>query len=162
MSPGRGAFRLSGLSESTQPLRDTVDHFLLVLVAIEVRVFNDPDLSAAGIKTGVYPADCFGYDAAHDVWVCPANQVLMRQVTAPGATGRPSKHRYLAAPPTARPVRKAIVDPVFSQFKENRGFTTLRLRGLALATGEYLLACLAHNRGKLLRAEALAPARIPA
>jgi transposase len=162
------------------------------------------DPAAAGSKAGVYPADCFGYDAAHDVWVCPADKVLVRQVTAPGASGRPSKHRYLADPadcaacplrarclkpgeerrvlvaqrcrptgamrfklrqPDARrryARRKAIVEPVFGQLKENRGLTALSLRGLALATGEYLLACLAHNLGKLLRAEALAPARIRA
>ena len=47
--------------------------------------------------------------------------------------------------------RKAIVEPVFGQLKEARGFTTLSLRGLARAAGEYLLACLAHNLGKLLR-----------
>src|SRR5829696_8459138 len=47
--------------------------------------------------------------------------------------------------------RKAIVEPVFGQLKEARGFTTLSLRGLAHAAGEYLLACLAHNLGKLLR-----------
>ena len=47
--------------------------------------------------------------------------------------------------------RKAIVEPVFGQLKEDRGFTTLSLRGLALARAEYLLACLAHNLGKLLR-----------
>jgi transposase len=47
--------------------------------------------------------------------------------------------------------RKTIVEPVFGQLKENRGFTGVSLRGLALATGEYLLACLAHNLGKLLR-----------
>jgi transposase len=47
--------------------------------------------------------------------------------------------------------RKAIVEPVFGQLKEARGFATLSLRGLARAAGEYLLACLAHNLGKLLR-----------
>jgi transposase len=47
--------------------------------------------------------------------------------------------------------RKAIVEPVFGQLKEARGFTTLSLRGLAQAAGEYLLACLAHNLGKLVR-----------
>jgi transposase len=47
--------------------------------------------------------------------------------------------------------RKTIVEPVFGQLKEARGFTTLSLRGLARAAGEYLLACLAHNLGKLLR-----------
>ena len=47
--------------------------------------------------------------------------------------------------------RKTIVEPVFGQLKEARGITTLSLRGLAYAAGEYLLACLAHNLGKLLR-----------
>jgi len=47
--------------------------------------------------------------------------------------------------------RKTIVEPVFGQLKEARGFTALSLRGLASAAGEYLLACLAHNLGKLLR-----------
>ena len=151
------------------------------------------DPAAAGSKTGLYPADCFGYDAARDVWLCPANKLLLRQVTAPGARGRPSKHRYLADPADCAPCplrarclkpgevrrvlvaqrcratgamrfklrqpearrryarRKVIVEPVFGQLKEDRGFTTLSLRGLALAAGESLLACLAHNLGKLLR-----------
>jgi transposase len=56
--------------------------------------------------------------------------------------------------------RKAVVEPVFGQLKEARGLTTLSLRGLALATGEYLLACLAHNLGKLLRVCALPTARV--
>lgn len=47
--------------------------------------------------------------------------------------------------------RKVIVEPVFGQLKENRAFTALSLRGLTLAVGEFLLACLAHNLGKLLR-----------
>lgn len=47
--------------------------------------------------------------------------------------------------------RKVIVEPVFGQLKEDRGFTTLSLRGLVLAKAEYLLACLAHNFGKLVR-----------
>jgi len=55
--------------------------------------------------------------------------------------------------------RKAIVEPVFGQLKEARGFSTLSLRGLAHAAGEYLLACLAHNPGKLLRVCPLPAAR---
>jgi transposase len=158
------------------------------------------DPARAGSRTGVFPADGFGYDAERDVWICPADKLLARQVTPPGATGRPSKHRYLADPgdcaacplrarclkpgevrrvlvaqrcrptgamrfklrqPAARrryARRKAIVEPVFGQLKENRGFAALSLRGLALATGEYLLACLAHNLGKLLRTGAVSEA----
>jgi transposase len=47
--------------------------------------------------------------------------------------------------------RKAIIEPIFGQVKDDRGFTVLSLRGLMLAKAEYLLACLAHNLGKLLR-----------
>jgi transposase len=56
--------------------------------------------------------------------------------------------------------RKTIVEPVFGQLKAARGFTTLSLRGLARAAGEYLLACLAHNLGKLLRVCPLPSARM--
>ena len=44
--------------------------------------------------------------------------------------------------------------------KEAHGFTTLSLRGLARAAGEYLLACLAHNLGKLLPVCPLPAARL--
>ena len=56
--------------------------------------------------------------------------------------------------------RKAIVEPVFGQLKDARGFTSCSRRGLALATGEYRLAGLAHNRGKLLRICPLPVARV--
>jgi transposase len=159
------------------------------------------DPATAASRSDIWSAECFGYDVARDVWVCPADKLLVRQVTPPGATGRPSKHRYLAAPEDcaacplrarclkpgearrllvsqrSRPTgamrfklrqpdarrryarRKAIVEPVFGQLKDARGFTTLSLRGLARAAGEYLLACLAHNLGKLLRVCPLPGAR---
>jgi transposase len=150
----------------------------------------------------VYAIDRFGYDPARDVWVCPADKLLVRQITPPGATGRPGQHRYVAdaadcagcplrahclklgearrelnaqrsratgamrfklRQPGARrryARRKTIVEPVFGQLKDARGFTSFSLRGLALATGEYLLACLAHNLGKLLRVCALPTAQV--
>lgn len=144
-------------------------------------------------KAGVYAVDRFGYDPARDVWICPADKLLVLPARPHGGRGRPIKHRYQAdradcgacplrvrcltpgqdrrtleakdrratgalrhklRQPAARRCytqRKTIVEPVFGQLKENRGFTGVSLRGLALATGEYLLACLAHNLGKLLR-----------
>ena len=168
---------------------------------IDLLIAAGRDDPAARNKAGVWSADRFGYDAGRDVWACPADKLLARQVTPPGATGRPVQHRYLADPadcascplrarclkpgearrtldarrrrpagamrlklrrPDARrryARRKAIVEPVFGQLKHARGFDTLSLRGLALATGEYLLACLAHNLGKLLRVCPLPAAR---
>ena len=164
---------------------------------------DDPAAPGTAAPTAkVYAIDRFGYDAARDVWICPADTLLIRPAPVPGALGRRALHRYVAAPsdcaacphrpqclkpdeerrelnaqrsrstgamrfklrqPEARrryARRKTIVEPVFGQLKDARGFTSFSLRGLALATGEYLLACLAHNLGKLLRVCALPTAQV--
>ena len=161
------------------------------------------DPAAAGRKPGVYSVECFGYDVERDVWVCPADQLLLPQVPLPGERGRPSQHRYLADPvdcaacplrtqclkpgdqrrvldaqrrrqtgamrfklrqPAARrryARRKVIVEPVFGQLKRGPGLHHPQPARAGQATGGYLLACLAHNLGKLLRVCAL-PAMRPA
>src|SRR6266853_710169 len=47
--------------------------------------------------------------------------------------------------------RKVIVEPVFGQIKEARGFRRFLLRGLAKIRGAWRLVCLTHNRLKLWR-----------
>lgn len=47
--------------------------------------------------------------------------------------------------------RKAIVEPVFGQIKEARGFRRFSLRGLANVEAEWTLVCLTHNLLKLFR-----------
>jgi transposase len=47
--------------------------------------------------------------------------------------------------------RKTIVEPVFGQIKEARGFRRFLLRGLAKIRGEWRLVCLAHNLLKIWR-----------
>ena len=47
--------------------------------------------------------------------------------------------------------RKQIVEPVFGQIKETRGFRRFSLRGLANVTCEWDLICLTHNLLKLFR-----------
>ncbi len=47
--------------------------------------------------------------------------------------------------------RKAIVEPVFGQIKEARGFRRFRLRGQAKVTAEWHLVCAVHNLSKLFR-----------
>jgi len=55
--------------------------------------------------------------------------------------------------------RKAVVEPVFGQIKEARGFRRFSLRGLQLVSGEWQLVCLTHNLLKLFRSGArLVPA----
>jgi len=48
--------------------------------------------------------------------------------------------------------RKAIVEPVFGQIKDGRGFRRFSFRGKAKVTWEWLLICLTHNLLKLFRA----------
>ena len=50
--------------------------------------------------------------------------------------------------------RKAIVEPVFGQIKEARGFRRFSLRGLCPVEAEWQLVCLTHNLLKLFRAQA--------
>ena len=47
--------------------------------------------------------------------------------------------------------RKAIVEPVFGQIKEARGFRRFLLRGLNKIRGEWRLVCLTHNLLKIWR-----------
>jgi len=47
--------------------------------------------------------------------------------------------------------RKQIVEPVFGQIKESRGFRRFLLRGLENVSAEWDLICLTHNLLKLFR-----------
>jgi len=47
--------------------------------------------------------------------------------------------------------RKVIVEPVFGQIKEARGFRRFLLRGLDAIRGEWCLICLTHNLLKIWR-----------
>jgi len=47
--------------------------------------------------------------------------------------------------------RKAIVEPVFGQLKEARGFRRFNLRGKLKVAAEWQLVCAVHNLGKLFR-----------
>jgi hypothetical protein len=49
-------------------------------------------------------------------------------------------------------LRKQIVEPVFGQIKQARGFRQFLLRGIEKARAEWALICTAHNLTKLPRA----------
>jgi hypothetical protein len=49
-------------------------------------------------------------------------------------------------------LRKAIVEPVFGQIKDGRGFRRFSFRGATKVGAEWLLICLTHNLLKLFRA----------
>ena len=61
----------------------------------------------------------------------------------------------LTSAPAGRAIykmRKAIVEPIFGQIKEARGFRRFSFRGLERVSLEWDLICLTHNLLKLFRA----------
>jgi len=61
------------------------------------------------------------------------------------ATGRTPEGRALYAR------RQVIVEPVFGQIKEGRGFRRFRRRGVEKIRGAWRLVCVTHNLLKLWR-----------
>ena len=47
--------------------------------------------------------------------------------------------------------RKAIVEPVFGQIKQARGFRQFLLRGLEKVRAEWAMVCMTHNILKMYR-----------
>ena len=54
-------------------------------------------------------------------------------------------------------MRKAIVEPVFGQIKEVRGFRRFSFRGREKVRAEWRLICLTHNVLELYRDKVFAP-----
>ena len=50
-------------------------------------------------------------------------------------------------------LRKQVVEPVFGQIKQTRGFRQFLLRGFDKVKAEWALICTAHNLSKLARAK---------
>ena len=48
-------------------------------------------------------------------------------------------------------LRKQVVEPVFGQIKQARGFRQFLLRGVEKVRGEWALVCTAHNLCKLFK-----------
>src|SRR4051794_35123114 len=48
-------------------------------------------------------------------------------------------------------LRKSVVEPVFGQIKQGRGFRQFLLRGVARVQGEWSLICTVHNLLKLAK-----------
>ena len=59
-------------------------------------------------------------------------------------------------------LRKQIVEPVFGHLKTRYGLRQILLRGKAGASCEYLLACMAHNIGKMHKVWAMNGALVAA
>jgi hypothetical protein len=155
-----------------------VDSHAQVIVAAEVtQAENDkqqlvPMLQQVGVLTGGTPqqatADNGYFSEANvtdprlegiDLLVAPDRQKHSQEV--PVATGPPppgagvaEQMRHKLRTPEGRAVyklRKAVVEPVFGQIKEVRGFRRFLLRGRAKVAAEWKLICATHNLLKLFQ-----------
>ncbi|MFQ5779034.1 MAG: IS1182 family transposase [Terriglobia bacterium] len=96
-----------------------------------------------------------------DLYVPPDRQkhgaaVEAVSAVAPTDASVVDQMRHKLKTPTGRAVykwRKAIVEPVFGQTKEGRGFRRFSFRGLAKVAAEWDLIALTHNLLKLWRAQ---------
>jgi transposase len=94
-----------------------------------------------------------------DLFVAPDRQKHGEK--PPGTTGPPPpeasaaeqmRHKLRTAEGQAvYKLRKAVVEPVFGQIKEQRGFRRFLLRGLAKVQAEWKMICATHNLLKLFR-----------
>ena len=90
----------------------------------------------------------------------PPNQREAAATTAPAGIGRPKssvaqamrQKLATAAGKAVYKLRKTIVEPVFGQIKEIRGFRRFSFRGIAMVSAEWDIVCLTHNLLKLYRA----------
>jgi DDE family transposase len=84
----------------------------------------------------------------------PLPAAISGAASAGGPVREQMRHKKLKTPEGAAvyKLRKAIVEPVFGQIKEGRGFRRFAFRGLAQVAAEWAVVCLTHNLLKLFRA----------
>jgi hypothetical protein len=115
----------------------------------------------AALDTGYFSAEAVsgleraGFDP-HIATERQRHHVAPASSPEPAATSTTAKEQMRAklATESGRAVyarRKTIVEPVFGQIKEARGFRRFLLRGLAQVRGEWRLVCLTHNLLKIWR-----------
>ena len=163
--------------EQCYNVQTAVDDAHQIIVATDVtQQANDkqqlvPMLAKVSENMGQLPgktsADC-GYfsDAAvshpslagADLYVPPDRQKHGQELPDPDGdivlmTAADKMRKKLAAVPgrAVYKMRKAIVEPVFGQIKQARGFRRFSFRGLASVTAEWFLVCATHNLLKIFR-----------
>ena len=139
------------------PMAADVGHFEPLLTQITTQSGQAPAtvLADAGYfsEANVAAAEALGCEC-----LVPPDRQLHHEPSVPSPTRRnATSERMRALLQTAQgratyARRKAIVEPVFGQIKEVRGFRRFLFRGMRHVTGEWGLICLTHNLLKLFRA----------
>ncbi|MBV8455887.1 MAG: transposase [Acetobacteraceae bacterium] len=142
----RAALDAAGIA----PAADATGTRPLIPAALDTGYFSAPAVAALE-REGFDPHIATERQRHH---VVPA--AAPASALEPAATPTTAKERMRAklATESGRAVyarRKTIVEPVFGQIKEARGFRRFLLRGLAHIRGEWRLVCLTHNLLKIWR-----------
>ncbi len=152
-------------------------HAQVIVVAAVTQDANDkkqlvPMLKEVKVQMGIPPQQATadnGYFSEQnvtdaqlqgiDLFVAPDRQKHGEK--GPSTTGPPppdasvaEQMRHKLRTPEGRAVyklRKAVVEPVFGQIKEGRGFRRFLLRGLGKVQAEWQMICATHNLLKLFR-----------
>jgi len=139
---------VTNLQPDNSHLRPTLDQ-------TEKNCGRPPETAAA--DAGYWSADNAGYGSEHgiDVYISTARAKHGTSPPMPplGDDPRSRMARKLATA-SGRAVyarRKAVVEPVFGQIKEARGFRRFLLRGLRKVAGEWSMLTATHNLLKLFR-----------
>lgn len=141
------------LTQSPNDVRQLVP----VAQAIVANVGKLADTTSA--DAGYFSAESLEHpDLAATNLLVPPNRQKHGAEPAPGSAeptasaAQRMRHKLASAPGQAfYKMRKAIVEPVFGQIKEARGFRRLLLRGYAAAHAEFQMIALTHNLLKLFR-----------
>jgi hypothetical protein len=142
----------------TQEANDK-QHLVPMLGAVEANLGQVPEKAAA--ETGFFSEANLTAKAVEgvDLYVPPErpphpapDAVAPAAAPAEGSVREQRRHRLNTPEGQAvYKMRKAIVEPVFGQSKEGRGFRRFSFRGLAQGAAEWTLICLTHNLLKLFR-----------
>jgi transposase len=119
---------------------------------------GDVQLIPATLDNGYYSEGAVQAleDLGFDPYIAPGRQKHHEPEAEASAAPTTAKERMAAKvrTPAGKAVyarRKVIVEPVFGQIKEARGFRRFLLRGLQNIRGEWRLVCLTHNLLKIWR-----------
>ena len=132
-----------------------------MLAQVESNLGRFPDKTSA--DSGYYSDDNVTDDGLEkvDLYIPPDRQKhgqISEETSGPAPSDASAidRMRHKLRTPEGRAVykmRKAIVEPVFGQIKDVRGFRRFSFRGLQAVAMEWDLICLTHNLLKLFRTE---------
>ena len=134
------------------PIADETGARPLIPVALDTGYFSESAVAALE-REGFDPYIATERQRHHVAPAASAAEPASAESTTSPATVKERMRAKLstAAGRALYAQRKAIVEPVFGQIKEARGFRRFLLRGLAKVRGEWRLVCLTHNLLKIWR-----------